>query len=89
MAGIDVLTYTDFPGSNLVNNLNLIVTSPTGKKFVGNQRIGGPRILDSKNNVEMVQLNSAEIGNWTVQVVGSSIPKGPQDFAVVILGNVS
>jgi hypothetical protein len=37
----------------------------------------------------MVQLNAAETGNWTVQVVGSSIPKGAQDFAVVILSNVS
>ena len=84
-----VLTYTDFPGSNLINNLNLIVTSPTGKTYVGNQRVGGTAVLDTKNNVEVVQENSAAAGTWTVRVVGSSVPKGPQDFAVVALGNIS
>jgi len=84
-----VLTYTDFPGSNLINNLNLIVTSPAGKKYVGNQRTGGTAVLDTKNNVEVVQENAAVAGNWGVQVVGSSIPKGPQDFAIVVLGKLS
>ena len=83
-----VLAYSDFPGSNLVNNLNLIVTSPTGKRFVGNQRTSGAAALDTRNNVEVVQENAAAAGDWNVRVVGSSIPKGPQDFAIVALGRV-
>jgi serine protease AprX len=84
-----VLTYTDYPGSNLVNNLNLIVTSPTGTKYLGNQSAGGIAVFDKKNNVEVVHEDSAVVGNWKVQVVASSVPVGPQDFAVVVLGNIA
>jgi hypothetical protein len=31
-----VMAYTDYPGETLINNLNLIVTVPDGKKYVGN-----------------------------------------------------
>jgi len=32
------MCYSDFPGENLVNNLNLIVSDPSSKRYVGNQR---------------------------------------------------
>lgn len=80
-----VLAYSDFPGSNLVNNLNLIVTSPAGKLFAGNQQAGTPATPDTKNNVEVVNLKSPTTGNWKIQIVASSIPKGPQDFSIVVL----
>jgi len=81
-----VLAYSDFPGSNLINNLNLIVTSPTGSVYAGNQRIGGTPTVDTRNNVEVVEVKSPSVGTWTIQVVASSVPKGPQDFALAILG---
>jgi serine protease AprX len=81
-----VLAYTDFPGPALVNNLNLRVEGPGGASFVGNQRIGGPPTLDAANNVEVVQVNPASAGSWTVRVVGANVPQGPQEFALVILG---
>ncbi|MFN9035994.1 MAG: serine protease, partial [Planctomyces sp.] len=80
--------YTDYPGSNLMNNLNLVVTDPSGKIYTGNQRAGGPAVLDARNNVEVVQENSAAAGNWTIRVVASSVTVGPQDFALVVLGNL-
>lgn len=83
-----VLAYTDYPGSNLMNNLNLVVTDPSGKICTGNQRAGGPAVLDARNNVEVVQENSAAAGNWTIRVVASSVTVGPQDFALVVLGNL-
>jgi hypothetical protein len=36
----------------------------------------------------VVEVSSARAGDWRVEVIGSNIPEGPQDFAVVILGRV-
>lgn len=84
-----VLTYSDFPGPALVNNLNLIVTGPDGSRFVGNQPQPGSVTLDSVNNVELVDVPSAASGQWRIDVVGSNVPEGPQEFALVIIGRVA
>jgi subtilisin family serine protease len=78
-----VLAYTDAPGARLVNNLNLVVTDPFGKRFVGNQgSASGVLTLDTTNNVEVMQVTSARKGTWNVDVIASNVPHGPQDFAV-------
>ena len=82
-----VLAYTDFPGPSLVNNLNLIVAAPDGRKFVGNQRKGGPPALDGGNNAEVVHVDKPAPGIWRVDVIGSNVPNGPQDFALVSIGH--
>jgi subtilisin family serine protease len=79
-----VLVYSDYPGLSLVNNLNLILTGPDGKKYTGNQG-GSSAVLDTVNNVEVITLLSPSAGDWRLDVVGSNIPKGPQDFALVYL----
>lgn len=81
-----VLAYTDYPGSALVNNLNLLVFGPDGSRYVGNQAKAGAVTLDSANNVEMVDVLSAKPGQWRIEVVGSNVPHGPQAFALVIVG---
>lgn len=83
-----VLAYSDFPGPALVNNLNLIATAPNGTKFVGNQGEGRSATIDTKNNVEVIHLTTPAVGTWKVQVVGSNVPHGPQDFALVLLGDI-
>lgn len=83
------LAYTDYPGAALVNNLNLIVTAPDGTKYVGNQPAGGPLVFDTSNNVEVVQVAKAATGSWTVDVVGSNVPKGPQRYALAALGKLA
>lgn len=78
-----VMAYSDFPGDGLINNLNLIVTAPGGRRYVGNQGAGaGLMTMDSKNNVEIVQVSDAPAGTWTLAVVASSVTQGPQDFAL-------
>jgi serine protease AprX len=74
-----VLAYSDYPGRSLVNNLNLIVRSPAGKVYPGNAG-SGP---DNQNNVEVVHLAKPAAGTWQIQVVGSNVPQGPQEFAIV------
>lgn len=80
-----VMAYTDYPGPALVNNLNLIVTAPDGTRYVGNQPAGATMVLDIKNNVEVVQIEKPAAGDWKIEVIGSNIPNGPQDYALVYM----
>jgi subtilisin family serine protease len=91
------LAWSDYPSTasaaaNLVNNLDLTVTSPSGTLYRGNVFSGGWSVAggtaDSKNNVENVYIQSAEAGVWTVQVSGANVPQGPQPFALVVDGNL-
>jgi hypothetical protein len=83
-----VLAYTDFPGPTLVNNLNLLVRGPGGERYVGNQSAAGATALDAANNVEVVQVDRPAAGVWTIEVVASNVPSGPQDYALVMTGNL-
>ena len=84
------LVYTDYPGEYLINNLNLVLHSPSGKDYLGNdfQETGEP---DTVNNVEGVVIKSPEIGKWTVEIIAEVIGSGvvsddEQDYALVISG---
>jgi serine protease AprX len=83
-----VLAYSDYPGSTLVNDLNLLVTAPDGQRYAGNQPVGGPAALDPRNNVEVIQVDQPASGTWQVQVVGSNVPFGPQEYALVAIGHL-
>ena len=67
-----VLAYSDYPGPNLVNNLNLIVTAPNGKKHVGNAPLSGTPTLDAAKANSM---NGAMARYWKVRgaVCGAGI----------------
>jgi len=80
-----VLVYSDYPGQALVNNLNLILTAPDGKKYTGNQAPNGAAKLDTVNNVEVLAINKPAAGDWRLDVIASNIPQGPQDFALVYI----
>ena len=83
------LCYSDYPGPSLVNNLNLILTAPDGRKWTASTGATGGLALDNRNNVEVVTVAAPASGRWRFDVVGSNVPQGPQDFAVVILGAAS
>jgi hypothetical protein len=84
-----VLAYSDYPGPRLVNNLNLILTDPNGKRHVGNQPdSGGTMALDATNNVEVVHVSRPAAGTWTMEVVASNVPQGPQPFAWAARGHL-
>ncbi|HEU5090230.1 MAG TPA: fibronectin type III domain-containing protein, partial [Roseiflexaceae bacterium] len=89
------LVWSDYPSTaaaaaNLVNNLNLTVTSPSGTVYRGNVFSGGwsntGGSADGVNNVENVYIASAASGTWTVTVSGANVPNGPQPFALVVDG---
>lgn len=78
------MAYSDFPGDRLVNNLNLVANDPAGKGYVGNQALAGGAtlVMDTVNNVEVIQVKNAKKGNWTITVIGSNVGAGPQPYAV-------
>jgi hypothetical protein len=43
---------------------------------------------DPRNNVERVIVENPALGEWTVQVRGTSVPDGPQGYAVVANGGI-
>ncbi|HXF86427.1 MAG TPA: S8 family serine peptidase [Anaerolineales bacterium] len=88
------LVWTDYPSTdtasvNLVNDLDLTVTGPSGT-FRGNVFSGGWSVTggsaDRRNNVENVYIQNPAAGTYTVTVSGYNIPNGPQKFALVVDG---
>ena len=88
------LIWTDYPGSaghypNLVNDLDLVVTSPSGKTTYGNCRSDQADCRpDRANNVERVIIRSPEVGRYQIRVRAFNVPRGPQGFALVYSGGI-
>jgi hypothetical protein len=80
---------TDTASINLVNDLDLTVTGPSGT-FRGNVFSGGWSATggsaDRRNNVENVYVQNASAGTYTVTVAGFNVPNGPQKFALAVDG---
>ncbi|MBM4264409.1 MAG: serine protease [Deltaproteobacteria bacterium] len=78
------LAYTDFPSDTLVNNLNLMATDPSGKRYIGNRSnvSQGPIVFDANNNAEAIHASNAKKGSWSVEVIASNVTSVRQDFAL-------
>ena len=84
-----VLVWTDPPGSTLVNDLDLRVTTPNGDVHFGNEALH-PGQRDRINNVETVSFDAPSAGTYTVTVNAASITSGPrQGYALVITGDLA
>lgn len=89
------LAWDDEPaadGANpaLVNDLDLLVTDPTGSRFYpwtldpANPSAAATRTgEDHVNNLEQVVVDVPAAGNWTVAVRGTSVASGRQNFSLV------
>ncbi|MEM9275230.1 MAG: S8 family serine peptidase, partial [Cyanobacteria bacterium P01_F01_bin.143] len=92
------LVYTDFPGDHekegrleqLVNNLNLTLYPPSNKhrRYYQGNDFHNTGEIDNCNNVEgcIIEPDQVVTGIWTIKVVGSDVPEGPQDYALVVSG---
>jgi len=90
------LDWSDEPASpsaskTLVNNLDMTVRSPDGIVYSGNMFENGESVpsmkADEVNNVEGLMLTNASAGIWSISVKGTNVPKGPQDYALVVYGD--
>ena len=91
------LVWTDYPSTetatkNLVNDLDLTVSGPSGT-FKGNVFSGGWSAAggsgDRNNNVENVYIQSPGTGTYTITVSAFNVPNGPQKFALVADGGTA
>ncbi len=90
------LAWDDTPGTPLaatalVNDLDLVVTSPSGVRHYpwtldpANPSANAVQIVEDRlNNIEQVFVDSPEPGGWTIEVVGFNVPEGPQPFSLVV-----
>ncbi len=101
------LVYTDVPGfpgalPALVNDLDLTVIGPDGRRYQGNRFQDGESVrtdpvADRVNNVEAVHLSAPLPGRYIVQVTGHRVaddarqetPEVDQDFALVWSGSLA
>ncbi|AZR74573.1 hypothetical protein BBF96_14960 [Anoxybacter fermentans] len=87
------LVWTDYPGSTsaskaLVNDLDLVVTSPSGIVYYGNDFTSPYNSeFDRVNNVENVWIDNPEVGIYTIEIRGYNVPQGPQPFALFASGD--
>lgn len=91
------LTWTDFSNtgssSYAVNNLNLLVTPPSGSPYYGNSFTGAwsnnTATYDAVNNTEAVYVRNPAVGTWTVRVTLANAPTGTrQPYALVVSGGL-
>jgi subtilisin family serine protease len=83
------LVWTDYPSTpassvNLVNDLDLSLTDPSSAVHYPNGLSG----CDRTNNVEVIDLSSPSVGEYTIAIYGQSVPHGPQAFALVVCGDI-
>lgn len=85
------LAWTDYPGNpsasvSLVNDLDLVIKSPSGKTYTGNDFTSPYNSeWDGRNNVETVILPNAEAGAYTIEVQAYNVPSGTQDFSFAVV----
>lgn len=93
-----VAVWTDYPATAaasvaIQNNLDLTVTAPGGTVYKGNVFTGGQSTTggsyDNRNVEEVVRLASPPTGVYTVRIDGTTVPHGPQPFALVSTGSFS
>ncbi len=83
------MAYSDYPSAlsaavNLVNDLDLLLLDPDGVPHHPNG-LAGP---DSLNNLEGIDIDSAETGRWTLVVSANNVPQGPQPYALYLRGAI-
>jgi len=78
---------------NIVNNLDLLVTAPTGVYYRGNQMSGGqsiqnPTSWDTRNVEEVARINVPRSGVWTIRVTAQSVPFPRASYSLAITGGL-
>ena len=74
----------------LVNDLDLVVTDPSGNRWfswtIDPSDPGAPATRsgeDRRNNMEQVSVDAPATGAWRVRVRGHAVPVGPQEYGLV------
>ena len=85
---------TSASGKHMINDLDLELFDSQGNRYAGNDFENGESLSSSTtyqdriNNVEGFLIKTPKSGIWTIRVKAFNVPQGPQDFALVVSGNV-
>lgn len=84
------LAWTDPEGRSVQNSLALLLEHRGSRqKWIGNQKVPlGIVTPDPTNNVVVIRVENAAAGEYMVQVTAYNLAKPPQDFALVVTGNL-
>jgi hypothetical protein len=75
-------------GTQLVSDLDLVVTGPGGERSHGNEPLH-PGEPDRANNAELVDVSVPATGRWVVEVSAHRLGAGAtQGFALVVVGDI-
>jgi hypothetical protein len=92
------LVFTDLAGTAgaanpVINDLDLVATSPSGVVYRGNVFSNGASVpggtADIRNSVEQVHVAQPTVGTWTFTVSGTAVNQQTQGFALVVSGALS
>ena len=84
------LVWHDPPGPELVNDLDLLLVGPDGRKrrpFVlepSEPSAAASRGINRRDNVEHIRVKNPTAGRWRVVVDGAEVPEGPQELALIV-----
>lgn len=77
----------------LVNNLDMVVMDPSNASFspwvldptpnAATLNLPATRQVDNLNNVEQVTIDTPSVGNYTINISGTLVPQGPQQYSIV------
>lgn len=76
----------------LLNDLDLLLVSPSQQQYYGNGANTGNSGFDSINNNEQVYVNSPDTGDWTLTISSNALFSGdtqPYSLVVTMLGSVN
>jgi serine protease AprX len=97
---VATLAWTDPPGNDLQNNLQLDVRGPADLFVIGNANhifMKDPDfndvapngvVLDKRNNVEQIRIDAAEPGEYLIRVSAHNTVLPPQGYALAVVGCV-
>jgi subtilisin family serine protease len=75
------MVYHDAPGANLINHLDMTIKAPGagGATLFPN----GLAAVDDQNNVEQIEIQNPQLGEYTITIDGQNVNIGPQPYALV------
>jgi len=85
------------PGANpaLINNLDVLLTSPSGDFYKGNIYQNGQSVrnpsqpFDNINPLEVFRINEPELGRWNLKIMAQNVVTSiPQTYSVVVTGGI-
>jgi subtilisin family serine protease len=85
------LAWTDPPGRGVQNALGIILEhQPSRTKWLGNEtRRDALTPFDRDNNVHVIRLADPAPGDYVIQVFARNLLRPPQDYALVVTGNLA